>query len=106
MKNPMLMRALRKAIYNRPLESSEQYVLEQWQDDSGPGKIFEDDASVKELLRRKVQTVHNIKELQDLFGELFSVGKFPVSELGDRIQYPVVPFDENYDPATLETSTG
>lgn len=106
MQNPTLMRALRKAIYNRPLESSEQLILEQWQIDSRPGKIFEDEASVEELLRRKVQAVHSIKDLQDLFGKLFTVGKYPVSKLGDRIQYSVVPFDEDYDPATLETSTG
>lgn len=104
MENTTLLRAVRKAIYETPLEPVESCALGQWLTIGFSG-IFEMAESAQAELGKDVDKAGTPEPFQKLLERLFTASGLPVSAPGDRRQFPIFRDPKN-DPATLESSTG
>ncbi len=106
-----LLRSVRKALKNKPLDHAEQCIFEHWQSDApNADLIFELAAPEKThpdkpAKKRAVSQVQSQEQLHGFLEKLF----VPAHDGGDadsRRALPVVQFSEEDDPANLETSAG
>ncbi len=104
-----LLRSVRKALKNKPLDHDEQCIFEHWQSDApNADLIFERAAPEKVDKSAQKQAVSRIQSQEQLYGFLEKLF-VPAHDGGDadsRRALPVVQFSEEDDPANLETSAG
>ena len=107
-----LLRSLRKALKNKPLDPDEQCIFEHWQSEApnadliferaAPDKAHEN----KDVLKQAVSMVQSTEQLRSLFEKLFATAPDGQANTDSRRALPVVQFSEEDDPANLETSAG
>lgn len=105
-----LLRSLRKALKNKPLDPDEQRIFEHWQSEAPNADLIFERATPdkahenRDVSKQAVSNVQSAEQLRNLFERLFASGR--QDDTDSRRALPVVQFSEEDDPANLETSAG